>query len=310
MNSGGNLKPAASFPEQIARVAEASTQAKEITTKRVNSEESLLKAADTSAMAEKLKPIITNQSTFTGKAADWNLLAKNYGGSLAQLTGIDQIQRSDQSKDMNTADANYNDVLRYVNDNSSPDLTQAAKTLKAQIVYATARGLSNGQRLNLPEIKSAHDMLGESGDKDTYLTGINQTQQNLLTTAIRSYNFYHTDIKENQLQAAQSQIDNELKNNGKFSENTLNNPYAMVLLHNQKATNFLNQGLNTNNQSSIFNKSIPTSPVYGNKTQTPTQPTTQSNIQIPTQPTTQSNKNINNWSPSAIGINFQNQPNS
>ena len=146
-------------------------------------------------MAEKLKPIIINQSTFTGKAADWNLLAKNYGGSLAQLTGIDQIQRSDQSKDIDTANANYNDVLRYVNDNSSPDLTQAAKTLKAQIVYATARGLSNGQRLNLPEIKSANDMLGESGDKKTYLTGISQTQQNLLNSAIRNYNFYHTDIK-------------------------------------------------------------------------------------------------------------------
>ena len=229
----------------------------------VDSHNKLINAASTSNMIEDLKKVIPD--SYTGKAMDWDLAAKNYIGSAKQVLNIDP------AVDPNGYD-NYATVKKYIDD-TNPDKTQQAKTLLTNLTYSTARNFSAGQRLNQQEIKSAYESFGASGDKKLFLDGINRTQKNLLDNAMLNYNAYHTGsipgVNDNLLEKAQQNI----TTNG-VTQNTLRDPFAIVQLHSENAGNYLNRGKATDTTNTgIFGPGAKVNPnLYGTPTQTNTKP--------------------------------------
>jgi len=264
MNSGGNLKPVASFPEQIAKTAAASEKAKLDEKAKIEARDKLIQVSSNSAIQERLKTLIANPKTFTGSAADYNLLVKNLGGSIGQVLNIDQLKTKDEY-----ADTNYQDVANYLKNTGQlePDLTQEAQTLKTQIVYANALALADNKRINQQEIIAGNQMNGSSGNKTNYITGVSTVQQSALNKAIDKYNVAFADSpNENMLLKAQQDI-----NKNGIDQSTLDNPYARALVHRDNVNAFLGVGQNTPTTTMFGGNRVNTN-LYGTQNQTNRKP--------------------------------------
>jgi len=264
MNSGGNLKPVASFPEQIAKTAAASEKSKLDEQAKKEARDKLIQVSSNSAIQERLKALIADPKTFTGSAADYNLLVKNIGGSIGQVLNVDQLKTKDEY-----ADANYQDVANYLKNTGQlePDLTQEAQTLKTQLVYANALALADNKRINQQEIIAGNQMNGSSGNKTNYITGLSTVQQSGLNKAIDKYNVaFANSPDENMLLKAQQDI-----NKNGIDQSTLDNPYARVLVHRNNVNAFLGVGQNTPTTTMFGGNRVNTN-LYGTQNQTNRKP--------------------------------------
>lgn len=264
MNSAGNLKPQSGFIPQIVAATAATEKTKLEEQAKQQAKDKLIQVSSNSALQEKLKSLIANPKTFTGSAADYNLLVKNIGGSIGQVLNVDQLKTKDEY-----ADANYQDVANYLKNTGQlePDLTQEAQTLKTQLVYANALALADNKRINQQEIIAGNQMNGSSGNKTNYITGVSTVQQSGLNKAIDKYNVaFANSPNENMLLKAQQDI-----NKNGIDQSTLDNPYARVLVHRDNVNAFLGVGQNTPTTTMFGGNRVNTN-LYGTQNQTNRKP--------------------------------------
>ena len=220
------LAPASAIDQQTQRTM-AEGKAKEKLDQQKAADEGIIKAYQTSNLQNELANNVENSTTFTGKLNDVSLLYTNVKGTVNQLLNNDKSQNPD------LYNQNYSTVENEVN-RFKPNADQATKTMLTDLVYSSARAKAQGGRINVPEIQSSINQYGNSGDKATFLTGIRQTQKDILNNAISSYQFAYSDPANNKYMTEKQML------------SQAGTPYAAVIQHRDNAENFLSSLTNRN----------------------------------------------------------------
>ena len=153
--------------------------------------DNLLKAHSTASLINELTNNIAKSDTFTGKLNDVYLGYQSVKGS------VDQIIQEDKNKYGGLADQNLSDIKQAV-EKYKPSADQQTKTMLTELTYSLARANAGTGRLNMAEINSAMHQIGESGDKATFITGLQQTAKGVLQPAITNYQVAFSDPSKNQ----------------------------------------------------------------------------------------------------------------
>ena len=156
----------------------------------------MLAARDVASIITRIEKDVAKQGAFTGRAADTVL-------ALTGATGfIDSFVSREQQKDTKLFRQQYQDTedaIMQLTNKDSPNYnaritaylnapeTQAAKTSIINLAYAIAKAREPGGRFSVPDIELALQSIGESSNKQTFLSGLRRIGLEITDRAIKDY---------------------------------------------------------------------------------------------------------------------------